>query len=242
MSCLIFTLRKISRGRGFTLVELLIVVAVLVMLGMSFMPSLEHLRAKAAQARCAANLRLLGTAWNMYADDHAGWFLPALLPKEKFLLPENYPASAAQAGDWWSKLAKDYVPPEFLQGKRNVFACPSDDKPAKTSMETNEIFHSYGYMDYFGYPYQSNPKWFACKSYGLHRRKDMKKPGATPVLTESIVTYTPTVVPAGAYGTALSKWMAFRHQGACNVLFDDGHIEAVATNDPVCSSTVGTYF
>ena len=61
----------------------------------------------------------------------------------------------------------------------------------------------------------------------------MKKPGATPVLVEMAGSM---VVPAGGYGYAISTWMTFRHWGTGNVLFDDGHVESVGTNNPICYS------
>lgn len=237
---------NINRAPGFTLIELLVVVAVLALLGASLLPSVGHLRAKAAQARCANNMRILGVAWNMCVNDREGWLLPASFPAGKVTakLPEGYPTNAAQAGIWWSKLA-GYLPPEVFQDKHNVFSCPADVKPVKAGYGTNVLLHSYGYMDYFGYPYDTNPEWPGNGSYGLHRRKNMKKPGATPVLVE--IADCPNknssmVVPAGGYGYAISTWMTFRHWGMGNVLFDDGHVEPVGTNNPTGYSRAGDFF
>ena len=238
-------MKDIKQARGFTLVELLVIVATIALLGASLLPAVGHLRAKAAQARCANNMRILGVAWNMCVNDREGWLLPADFPATKITnLPEGYPTNAAQAGTWWSKLA-GYLPPEVFQDKQNVFCCPADGKPVKATMGSNALFLSYGYMDYFGHPYGTDPDWPGSGSYGLHRRKNMKKPGATPVLVEMAdynKKYENMIVPAGGYGYAISTWMTFRHWGTGNMLFDDGHVESVGTNNPRCYSRAGDFF
>lgn len=234
-------MKDIKQARGFTLIELLVIVATLALLGASLLPSVGHLRAKAAQARCANNMRILGVAWNMCVNDRGGWLLPASFPATKVAnLPEGYPTNAAQAGIWWSKLA-GYLPPEVFQDKHNIFSCPADVKPVKAVWGTNVLFHSYGYMDYFSRPY--NLEWpISYGGFGLHRRKNMKKPGATPILVEMAdcpAKNSSMVMPAGGY---ISTWMAFRHWGMGNVLFDDGHVEALDTNHPTCYLKASYFF
>lgn len=235
----------VRHTRGFTLVELLVVVAGLAILGGLLLPSVGHLRAKAAQARCANNLRVLGVAWNMYADEHEGWLLPASFPARKVaFLPDGYPTNAEQPGIWWLRLA-DYLPPDILQGKQNIFCCPADPKPIKTVKGSNVLYHSYGYLDYFGYPYESNPDWPTSGAYGLRRRKNIKTPGATPVLVEMgdhVHKASYITVMAGGYGVAILPWVTFRHWGMGNALFDDGHVELVGSNHPAVRSAPGAFF
>jgi prepilin-type N-terminal cleavage/methylation domain-containing protein len=60
------------RRRGFTLIELLVVVAILALLIAILLPSLAHVRAASKLAVCGSNLRQLGAAIHVYADDAAG--------------------------------------------------------------------------------------------------------------------------------------------------------------------------
>jgi prepilin-type processing-associated H-X9-DG protein len=225
--------------------ELLVVVAVLALLGASLLPSVGHLRAKAAQARCANNLRVLGVAWNMYADDHEGWLLPSAFPMKKVAyLPDDYPTNAVQPGTWRSLLI-GYLPPDLLRDGPNIFCCPADPKPTKSVTGSHVLFYSYGYLDYFGYPYESNPDWPTSGAYGLRRRKNIRTPGSTPVLVEMadhVHKASYISVMAGGYGSAIYSWMTFRHWGMGNVLFDDGHVELVGTNHPVCHSKPAEFF
>jgi prepilin-type N-terminal cleavage/methylation domain-containing protein len=59
------------RGRhGFTLVELLVVIAVIAILAALLLPLLAKGRSAAKSAACKNNLRQLGIALNMYVEDY----------------------------------------------------------------------------------------------------------------------------------------------------------------------------
>ena len=71
--------RQTFRRRGFTLLELLTVIATIAILAALLLPVLGKAKIKAQRTTCLSNLRQLGVAWMMYADDNHGF------------LPESYP-------------------------------------------------------------------------------------------------------------------------------------------------------
>lgn len=69
--------RKTERG-GFTLVELLVVVAMIAMLAALLLPALSTAREKGKSAVCQSNLKQLGIAFAMYWNDYNDYLPPAV--------------------------------------------------------------------------------------------------------------------------------------------------------------------
>src|SRR6478735_150332 len=85
--------RRRSR-RGFSLVELLVVIGIMAMLIGILLPALIRARESAKMTQCMSNLRQWGVAAQKYADGNGGW-----LPRE------------GDDGDKWFKPVGDWADP-----------------------------------------------------------------------------------------------------------------------------------
>jgi prepilin-type N-terminal cleavage/methylation domain-containing protein/prepilin-type processing-associated H-X9-DG protein len=82
------------RQRGFTLVELLVVIGIIAVLISILLPALNKAREQAKQVQCLSNLRQIGTASQMFANEHQQ-FLP--LAGVLFGMPPGYAMPTPQA-------------------------------------------------------------------------------------------------------------------------------------------------
>lgn len=72
--------RAVRGSRGFTIVELLVVVAIIAILAGILLPVLIQAKDTARMNSCAYNMRQLGQAFRMYMDDNRGYLIPVPLP------------------------------------------------------------------------------------------------------------------------------------------------------------------
>ena len=70
-------MRSTRPSPGFTLIELLVVIAIIAVLVGILLPALGRARAAARSAVCLSQVRSLGIAHRLYADDHKGAFVDA---------------------------------------------------------------------------------------------------------------------------------------------------------------------
>lgn len=119
-----------KRRHGFTLVELLVVVAVIALLLAILLPSLNKAKQQAQAVSCASQLRQIGTAFYAYASENQGYLTPFNLHKtspasESAQIPYNYWADLLVNGGYLG--SGNEVAPYDNKGKyrKGVLMCPT---------------------------------------------------------------------------------------------------------------------
>jgi len=206
---------KVSK---FTLLELLVAIAIIAILASMMLPALGKARAAGRAIKCNSNLKQIALCFNMYANDANGW------------LPTYYDG----AHEWYYYFTADglsYTNANYYktrgwpnsggtkEGQKHIFWCP-DDKRDPTSVGT---FPS-------GISYAVNMcitvNGDGC--YGVWRRLDsIKKPSQCLLLLDAWVNNylsgDPYRINYASADPTSSNRVDYRHAGSCNQLFTDMH-------------------
>ncbi len=130
-----------SRRRGFTLVELLVVVSVLALLISILVPSLRRARMQAKRTVCSSNLRQIGIAFVGYLSEnndrfpHAS-FMPSVDP---FPVSGEDPIYLSEVMRSYLNMGEvgDADDESFDVDEASIFRCPSD-KPNSKRLGENQ--------------------------------------------------------------------------------------------------------
>lgn len=118
-----------KQGRGFTLIDLVVVIAIIVILAAILLPALARAREAARQASCANNLKQFGMVFKMYANESGGVFPPIQM---SIYSPGSYEFALAPM------VMSLY--PQYLVDQ-GLFLCPSepDQENLLKNLATGEV-------------------------------------------------------------------------------------------------------
>ncbi|HIE52981.1 MAG TPA: type II secretion system protein, partial [Armatimonadetes bacterium] len=114
-------MRTLKRHLGFTLIELLVVIAIITILASILFPVFGRAREKARQTACASNLRQIGTAIAIYAQDSDGHLPP---------FAAGYPPY-----DFWWEVTAPYTT------SHQILICPSQEDPQPAVRYGANVYH-----------------------------------------------------------------------------------------------------
>lgn len=226
--------------RGFTLVELLVVIGIVALLISILLPAMNKARQAAMAVNCASNQRQLLVGLRMYAEEHDGWF-PPVEPLFASVTVDGTTRTNVRAPWWSSLLVGAYInnrsvgPTAFSEPQQrpttDVVYCPAVRPQPRHNHDTG-----IGYNN-------SRQNNFNRKLTGTLRKLGTFRQSYKVIMlvdTESVnrITfsweryYWEQGYPISGNDNPGRGYVAYRHGGVANVGFADGHVQAFVSDHP----------
>lgn len=204
-----------NRASGFTLVEMLVVIAVIAVITGIAAPAYLDAMARSRQTQCISNLKQLGMALAMYGQDNEGF-----LPPYSNELPEDWPDWRDQeSGGWTHRGYPDY---RLLYAALNpyvkshdVWFCPNDPYAGADVLRWNvrHLRSSYLFLLSIDPP--------------LRVIGDIKRKSSDVILppSEEVIIMDPNIFTRSIAGATLpwNRGRGCEHFKGTNMLYLDGH-------------------
>ncbi len=226
---------------GFTLVELLVVIGILSLLIAILLPALTQAKHHARRMACAGNLRQVGVAIHLYADDFEDTipFGPAGRP----ITGSNF---YTVTGDVTSLLSLEDGAPvglgllleDYLKQQPTVMFCPGADQPSEAREQLAKVGQAQAQSDFY-YRHGSvallsgKPKTFNIRLSDLGKNSK-----GQPIA--ALATDVQFLAHASLAWFQV-KTRTNHQRTASNILFAAGNVTTVSNRNDMLTVNIGTY-
>jgi prepilin-type N-terminal cleavage/methylation domain-containing protein/prepilin-type processing-associated H-X9-DG protein len=218
--------------RGFTLIELLVVIAIIAILAAILFPVFARAREKARQTSCTSNLKQIGLAQMMYAQDY----------DERLAPYEVAHGSSHRRASCWYDTIYPYV------NNEEVYVCPSDEYiwrghssapytrgefASGTGVFRQYMRASYSVIRQFSGSDRVSPTPFPSSG---RKMAQFTRPAETILIFESGTGYVGNKAGVGFNEDNTIRTMdergfvgamRYRHNLQMNVVYADGHVKSI---------------
>lgn len=210
-----------ASGKYFTLIELLIVIAIIAILASMLLPALNKARQRGMATQCTSRLKQTMQGCLLYDGDYNGQII-------------LYDKGDGSGGRSWLKIMQN----KYLD--RKVAICPNTKPYTGNDIESEKYRYCYGMGNYRGAtgrdPHFGSSFFFnvADKGWGFNT-KQTRQPSKLAVLADTVFSNaSPEYSGIGCYQfefggftESSSAGVFLAHQNNANIAFLDGHVSAL---------------
>ena len=244
---------KRGRRTGFSLIEVLVVIAIIALLIALLLPAVQHAREAGRRIQCASRLRQLTLGVHNYADTYREMMIPYVIEDAaRLAFLSTFSGSQGTAQFWFGTVNYDEPNPArqldytqgplapYLETNRVAFQCPEFGPAQMDNVRFGHPASGFGFNGYYlsrssgldwpppnfiPVPHPDPATW---------RMAEVTEPGRTIVFADSAqVKLTSFFPPEFSFE---ENWILdppsrnfptihFRHNDTANVAFLDGHVE-----------------
>ena len=236
--------RSVKQAKGFTIIELFVVIAIIVILAALLLPSMARAKESARSIVCRNNIRQIGIAVVLYVGDNSDMFPPVRSSVtgngDDWVLPKGY----SYLGGGGVDISKGLVSRQLSRSQTNhLFRCPSDSflksldvAPERVdfNLVRQQVFR-YSYTLSSGFESLRGPIQF--KHYGMASRpyaglsfkaaQIINPSGKIMLADEANVTESQSSTSQSSGWEWPDDPLTARHKGKGGSAFGDGHVEMV---------------
>lgn len=226
-------LNRIRKIQRFTLIELLITIAILAILAGMLLPALNSARNKAHSIACLGNLRQMGIVWVNYSLENGDWTIYTYgSPWDGVLEVSHWPVPMEYGLREKNSKKKEFSP---------VLRCPGVDPETAFTNDSSadpKLISTYAYNYFFGNNSSTDP------AQAMKRLVKAASPGEFAIFADGKPKDRPRVFKIQDRN-GLMSYLSPHHPGMqSNHLFADGHAlgnSILSSSNPLCQKRYHFY-